>query len=172
MENKIKETLNKEGTFDLVHYSDNINEQIVYIKSKIASAEKKITALNSKEAIISNIINRMSQEINTYIEKENKKVVDIVQGKILKFYETLGFINDTIIKYEDTIQKYIKMMIDIENHKVGAFTKIKAATKNANNDDSNYTELMEAITKLTSNNVEANTEMLEHVKNELKMEGF
>jgi len=168
----VRDTLNKEGVFDLIQYSDNINEQIVYIKNKINTCEIKITSLKSKEEIISNIINRISNAINKATQENNYKMADINQSKILIYFESMSLIQEMLIKYEDMIQKYIKMIIDIENHKINAYVKIKAANKSGDKQDGEYDELIARFHEMTTNSKEQNTAMVDHVKKELQLEGY
>jgi len=168
---EIKETLTT-GTFDLLHYSDNVNEQSLYIKNKIKVHENKINNLKLKETIMSNIIKRLSDNIDKALYENNFKLVEINQHKLPKFFESLSIIQDMTIKYEDMIQKYIKMILDIENNKVSVYAKIKTADKSIEKNDNDYKDLMEAIHRIENDAPEESNPMMEHVRKELKLEGY
>jgi len=168
----IKDTINEKGTFDLLHYNDNINDQNIYIKKKIQECEIKISSLKNKEKIINNIITRISDDLDKTVDNNNHKLVNINQQKILTFFETLSIIQEMLIKYEDMIQKYIKMSIDIENHKINAFVKIKTISKNDDQDNNQYGKLMEAFNTIMESPKQENVALNNQVMQELKLEGY
>ncbi len=169
-----KETINKEGTFDIHSYSDNINNQKEYIQNKISSCEMKLKGLQTKENIISNMITRQSLSLEKHVEKNNYKLISVSQQQILHFFETLALAQEMLIKYEDMIQKYLKMIVDIENHKINAYVKIKTADKSNKSLEGDNDQLLDYMQKmmLQSETSEANTGMTEHIKHELKLEGY
>ncbi len=176
----LKETLNKDGTFDILHYSDNIQTQNDFIQTKIQASERKLTSLKSKETIINNMITRTGLKIEKAIEEDNQKIATINQKYVLDYFETLAMVQEMIMKYEDLIYRYVKMKLDIENNKINAYVKLKAANKAEKGSDGDYNEMVEAFQEMVKNQGSGgvngtngtNTDMLEHVKNELKLEGY
>ena len=166
-----KETFNKEGTFDLIHYGENLNTQTNYISSKIKDCEKKLTSLKSKEDIINTMILKTNNQIEKYTDENNWKLVGINNSQILTQFETLSLVQEMLCKYEDMIQRYIKMSIDIENHKINAYVKIKGTQKDEKATEEGFESLMSAMHKLTTQPQE-NEAMTAHVKQQLKLEGY
>lgn len=166
-----KETLNSEGTFDLLHYGDNLNTQLNYISKKINECEKKLTSLKGKEDIINTMINKTNVQIERYSEENNWKLVGINNSQILTQFETLSMVQEMLCKYEDMIQRYIKMSIDIENHKINAYVKIVGTRKEDKKTEEGFESLMHAMHQLTSQ-PQNNDAMAAHVKEQLKLEGY
>lgn len=166
-----KETLNKEGTFDLLHYGDNLNVQLNYISSKINECEKKLTSLKGKEEIINNMILKTNNQIERYSDENNWKLVGINNSQILIQFETLSMVQEMLCKYEDMIQRYIKMSIDIENHKINAYVKIVGTRKEEKTTEEGFESIMSAMHKLTTQ-PQDNDAMQAHVKKQLKLEGY
>lgn len=165
----------KENIFDLINYSSSMNEQITYIKGKISQAEIKITALKSKENIIDKMINRTNDQVEKYHKADNLKLAGINQSYILTQFETLAQVQEMLIKYEDMIQKYLKMNIDIENHKLNAFIKLNSSKKEAQANEEGYEKLMGKIHEMmadTPQQQQSNSALLDTVKNQLKIEGY
>lgn len=163
--------------FNIVNYGNNLNTQVLYIKNKIKEAEIKITALKTKEAIIDSMIKRSSDQVDKYVLESNFKLVGINSSHILTQFETLAQVQEMLIKYEDMIQKYIKMSIDIENHKINAFVKLNASKKELDKNEEGYDKIMNEMHNLLQehNNSDGpgeNIGMLDAVKDQLKIEGY
>lgn len=167
-----KETLNTEGTFDLINYSDNLNVQTNYIAAKIKEVEIKLTALKTKERIINTMLDNTNGQIIRYTEEANWKLVGINNSVILTQFETLGLVQEMLCKFEDMIQRYIKMTIDIENHKINAYVKIAGTRKDEKSNEEGFEKLMGAMHKLVSSTPKENQAMADHVKSQLKLEGY
>jgi hypothetical protein len=184
MEKNVKvqyETLNKindSEQFDLINYGNNLNKQLNYISVKIKEAEIKITALKTKEKIIDDMIDRSNRLVQQYNEDKNFKLAGINSSHILTQFETLSQVQEMLIKYEDMIQKYIKMSIDIENHKINAYVKISNTKKEEIKNEEGYEKLMGAMHELVTNNNkrsedgQSNTALLDTVKDQLQLEGY
>lgn len=164
------------NSFDLVNYGNNLNKQLNYIFSKIEDSEIKITSLKSKEKIIDDMIDRSNRLVEKYSAENNHKLVGINSSHILTQFETLSQVQEMLIKYEDMIQKYIKMSIDIENHKINAFVKLNMSKKDADKNEDGYEKLMNSMHKMFSQDTESNgpsnPAMLESVRKQLKLEGY
>lgn len=179
IENETIEGTSDESSFNIINYGTNLNKQLIYIDAKIKTAEIKITALKTKESIIDSMINRSNLAVEKYVEEKNFKLVGINSGHILTQFETLAQVQEMLIKYEDMIQRYIKMSIDIENHKINAFVKLNASKKEADKAEEGYDKLMtqmhEMVT-LSKNQSDPsqgdNPGMIDAVKEQLKLEGY
>ena len=173
---KVKhETIVKDKEFDLINYSTNLNKQLNYVFDKIEEAERKITSLKTKEKIIDDMIDRTNRLVEKYNTEKNYKLAGINQSHILTQFETLAQVQEMLIKYEDMIQKYIKMSIDLENHKINAYVKLNSAKKEDKMNDEGYEKLMGAMHDLVLNSSESkqdSPQMLDHVREQLKLEGY
>ena len=167
------ETINKDETFNLLNYSSTLDEQKKYIKVKIEEADRKLTSLKTKEEIINTMINRTNMAIEDYATEKNYKLMGINNGHLLSQFETLSLVQEMLIKYEDQIQKYVKLLLDIENNKLSAVTKVKAMSKTDKVDDDNFSGIVSEMHKLMQSNLpNAQNQMLDHVKNQLQLEGY
>ena len=186
MSSNIKDTLKSfsdvstvDGTFDITQYSNNLNEIKEGIETKIRSADIRLTALNIKEDVTNKMMMRTSNYINEYEKSANFKLRSQYETIYIKQTEALSLICEMMMKYEDLIFKYRKMLIDIENHKVQSYTKIKAAEKTIKTDedsfDENYQGTLKEINKLLQDNSSEDNKgnpLLQDIQNELKLEGY
>ena len=166
-----KETLST-GNFDVMHYSDNLNKQIEFINNKISEAEVKITALKSKESIISGIIDRTNSSVGKFLDEHNFAKAQGLQNALITQFETYSLMQDMILKYEAGIRAYVKMCVDIENHKVNSFAKLKASQKNDGKDEGQYHSLMTKINELLAGDQKGPAALKNQVKKELELEGY
>jgi len=180
-----KETILSDGktnnyNFDLVNYGNNLNNQKIYISGKITSCEIKLTSLKSKEAIIDKMISSSSNQLDKANEEQNYKIAGVISRNLTGQFETLSAIQEMLIKYEDMIQKYVKMNIDIENHKINAFTKLESSKKTDLKEGNDYGKLMAAVHKMIDNQdgsihsdqTGTNVPMMDEVRQQLKLEGY
>ena len=166
----IKDTLKIEGKFDIMHYASNVNDIIMSINDKISNFEIKLTSLKVKEEMISNIINHTNSSADKFLKEHNYAKAQGLQNALITQFETYSMMQDMILKYEHNIQTYLKMKLDIENHKISAYTKIKAADKNVEKDDNNYKEMQNKIEQILSSGDSSGFK--KHVLNELSLEGY
>lgn len=182
---KIKfETISLEDNvekFNILNYQLNMNKQANYIQTKIEGAEIKITSLKTKEKIIDDMIRRSNILVEKYNNESNLKLAGINSSHILVQFETLSQVQEMLIKYEDMIQRYVKMIVDIENHKINAFTKINAVKKEEDKNETGYNKLMVAMHDMLQNKESdsisspggpSHPALLDNVKEQLKLEGY
>jgi acyl-ACP thioesterase len=167
-------TLKDEGKFNIHHYSENINSQVEYVEEKKQHLEKKLTSLKNKEDIVNMMITRTGNQIDKYFDEKNFKMVSVQQGHLTTQFETMSLIQDIVIKYENMVQSYIKMRIDIENHKINAYVKIKNADKAIEKDDTGYNKIMEAVHNMTNDKTGtiSNVDMNATIEEKLKLKGY
>jgi len=163
--------MNENYEFDNELYSQNLNEQVKYIKSKINEADRKITSLKSKEEIINQLISRTNFLIEKYHEEKNYKLENINNDRLLTQFETLNVVHDILNKYEDQVFKYVKMLTDIENHKLNAFVKIKNLKKEEVKNDDDYGQVLQEMHNLLSQPQTAEG-LAVQVQESLKLEGY
>jgi len=143
------------------------------IQEKIDSLEKKLQKHTLKEGMLDKIIN------TTYIELENLKENEFTkrgqkQSVLIKQLEALSILHDTILKYEDMIQKYHKILIDLENNKLNSFIKIESLKKEEDKADENLSEVLMALQKQikTSSTSNESNSLLEEIEQELKENNY
>jgi len=123
----------KENFNYLESYEFNIDEQKQEINKKIKNMEQKLISLNNKESIINTLISKINMELEN-VDPKHFKAISQVRTTLNKQFETLSLIIEMIIKIEDSIQKYRKMLIDIENQKINNFIKLTSETEETNED--------------------------------------
>jgi len=120
------------------------------IELKITQMNRKIERFHNKESILDKMISMTNQEIEslspTEFTRRGQK-----QAILLKQLEALSVLNDTILKYEDSIQKYNKMIIDIENNKLKTFISIKSISKEEINEEMDLKKLLVEVQELIKN---------------------
>jgi len=169
------ETITSDSEFNIINYGFNLNKQLNYISDKIKAAEIKITSLKTKEKIIDDMIVRSNESVEHYTTEKNFKLAGIHSSYILTQFETLAQVQEMLIKYEDMIQKYIKMTIDIENHKINAHVKLTNAKKEDNKNEDSYEKLMGQMHELINTQTQSpgsSPVLLDSVKEQLKLEGY
>ena len=170
--NQIKDTLKIKGTFDLTHYAENVNYQLKYIQDKISDFEIKLTALRTKESIISGIIDRTNTAAAKFFDEHNVAKAQGLQHALITQFETYSMMQDMILKYESHISNYVKLSLTIENDKVATYSKIKTADKNIDKDDDQYAKLVESINGIVSDGNGKGGAFAQNIRNELKLEGY
>jgi len=155
------------------YHKKNFDKNIDVIKHeielKIIAMNKKIERFHNKESILDKMISMTNQEIeslspNEFTRRGQKQAV------LLKQLEALSVLNDTILKYEDSIQKYNKMIIDIENNKLKNFISINAISKEEKTDEMDLKKLLvevQELMKASSENPSTNQGMLSEIEAEL-----
>jgi len=150
-------------------YSTEIDKQKNEIINKIASIERKLLSLNNKESIINNLI----MKINLDLEKTDPKkftAIGQIRTTLNKQFETLGLITDMIIKYEDMIQKYRKMLIDIENQKIVNYTKLNKEEEILENDMSKI--LLQINNQINNKDNDLKSQIIADAQAELEELGY
>jgi hypothetical protein len=155
------------------------------VQTKLTNASNKLNSLLLKE----DILNKMIFTTNALMEKtpaENYKLVGTYQNILMKQFESLTMWQEAVMKYEDLIQRYLKMKIDIENHKLSNFSKIKNLYKAKVEADEGFDSLMRTIHQFTQDGAIIDTNAsgaisagpnktvnpLEEAKNQLRISGY
>lgn len=167
---------NIEKPKDLLIYENNIEKQKQEIEEKIKNLEIKLTILSNKETMLNDIINKINFELNE-TDPKHFKLIGQLRSTLTKHIESLSLVMDMIFKVEDLIQKYRKMLIDIENQKVNNIFKILKEDEEVNED---ITEILTTINSLISKDSSKNTTaqvddkspLLIEVEEELKNSGY
>jgi hypothetical protein len=142
------------------------------IERKISQLEKKLEKHFLKEGMLDKIIS------GTYFELENLGDKEFTrkgqkQTVLIKQLEALSIVHDTILKYEDMIQKYHKIMIDLDNNKLNSFLKVESLKKEEKVTDDNLSELLIALQdQLRASPNAASGTFLNEIEEELKADNY
>jgi hypothetical protein len=155
--------------FNLQEYNGSIENLLSDINSKLKDYDIKLNSLKNKENIINTMINRTNLQLEKYYEEKNYKLMGVYNGYILTQMEALGQMQEMIIKFEDQIFKYRKMISDLHNNKLNAHLKINVAKEDDNN---SYSDLNETFKQLASKFSEEEGGLGAYAKKQLKLEGY
>jgi len=158
---KNQDNVFKEYKIELLNQKEKIEE-------KIKSLENKLVILNNKESIINDIINKVNLELQN-TNPTHFKAVSQLRTTLNRQLETLSLVMDMIVKLEDMIQKYRKMLIDMENQKINNYIKLQKETQEVENDVS---KILLQINNQFNEMKKLNPAMLEEVNEELKELGY
>jgi len=150
------------------NYNQEMNERKNALKLKITHLEKKLKKHELKEGMLDMII------AQTYTELENLKDNEFSkrgqkQTVLIKQLEALSIMHDTILKYEDMIQKYHKILMDIENNKLNSYIKIEGLKKEEDKADDNISSVLNELQQLLKGGATSTSNsMLEEIQKELE----
>jgi len=109
-------------------YNLQMNERKRELIKKVQDLEGKLRKHELKEGMLDKIIS------TTYVEMDNLGDKEFTrrgqkQTVLIKQLEALSILHDTLLKYEDMIQKYHKILMDIENNKLNSYLKVAGLKK-------------------------------------------
>jgi len=136
------EILNVKNTYEL-----NMSNKRREITLKIDELEKKIQKHSIKEGMLDKIITQTSTELDNLSPNEFTRRGQ-KQSALIKQLEALGVLQDTLMKYEDMIQKYHKIVMDIDNNKLNGFIKIQNLSKEEEEVDEGLGSVLQDIQSL------------------------
>jgi hypothetical protein len=157
-------------TFDYKAMGTNFNAMIKDIEEKLTQSKNKLRSLLDKEDILNKMINTTNTQMET-TPKDNYKLVGTYQSILLKQFESLQMWQEAVMKYEDLIQRYMKMRLDIENHKLTNFTKIKNLHKAGEEAEEGFDNLLKNMHKLTASPSSV-IDIQAEAQNQLRLEGY
>ena len=157
-------------TFDYDSMAQNFDKVLADITTRIKNAETKLTSLAAKEEILNKMIHTTNAKMESTPE-ENYKLIGTYQNILMKQLESLNLWQESIMKYEDLIQRYIKMKLDIENHKLSNFAKVKGLYKANQELDEGFDALLKNMHNLSVNpgNV---LNLQEEAQKQLRLSGY
>jgi hypothetical protein len=143
------------------------------LKNKIEHLEKKLSKQELKEGMLDMIIGQ------TYTELENLKENEFAkrgqkQSILIKQLEALSVLHDTILKYEDMIQKYHKILMDIENNKLNSYLKIENLKKEEKQTDEGLGDILQELQQMLKGETGSITSnsLLDEIQQELNEENY
>ena len=129
------------------NYNQEMNERKRELKNKIDNLEKKLKKHELKEGMLDMIIGKTYTELQNLKENEFSRRGQ-KQTVLIKQLEALSILHDTILKYEDMIQKYHKILMDIENNKLNSFLKVENLKKEEDKTDDNLSAVLSDLQQL------------------------
>jgi hypothetical protein len=141
-------------------------------------ALKAINALKIKQKVLdgrTNLIEKFilldEKDLAIQITKNDPNLSKIgqIQRSISSRTELLSQIFDISLKFEDTILKWYKTLMDIEKDKVSAYHKIKTINKEIKDTDTDINEVLNDINNLVNSK---NSDFATIAKNELSVGGY
>lgn len=136
--------------FDYKSMTTNFDTVLKDIDVRIKNAETKLTSLAAKEDILNKMIHTTNSKMET-TEASNYKLIGTYQNILMKQLESLNMWQESVMRYEDLIQRYIKMRLDIENNKLASFIKIKSLYKANDTVDEGFDALLKNMHNLSTN---------------------
>ena len=134
--------------FDHTQMDNNLKKYLKEIDDSLNKARLKVESLNNKEGMLNKILTSTNAQLEN-TPASNPKLAGVLQSIFIKQLESLNTINEAIIRYEDLIQRYVKIKIDIENQKLGAYLKIKAANKTSDKLEDDFTGILDNLHKIS-----------------------
>jgi len=139
---------------DYDDYSNNLNNQKEAIQAKIENYERKLLDLEIKENMLNNIITRTNATLEN-IDPSNFKWLGQTQSNLMKQLENLGLLKDIIIKFEDMIFKYRKILLEINEKDLGNRIKINSLLVEEQKEEESINTVLSDIQNLLHNTNEA-----------------
>jgi hypothetical protein len=156
-----------------IKYSQEMDDRKRELKKKIEHLEKKLGKHELKEGMLDMIIGQTYTELENLKENEFSKRGQ-KQSVLIKQLEALSILHDTILKYEDMIQKYHKILMDIENNKLNSFIKIenlKKEEEKTDDDLSGVLQELQQILKTGGTPINGNP-LIDEITQELENSGY
>ncbi len=142
------------------------------LTDKISNLESKLKKHELKEGMIDRIIS------TTYVELDNLSQNEFTRrgqkhSALIKQLEALSILHDTLLKYEDMIQKYHKIIIDMDTNKLNSFLKVENLKKEEQKADESLSEVLMSIQDQMSGGVGGMVNpMIEELEKELKENNY
>jgi len=137
-------------------YSENLGAQTSAIQEKINNHELKLVDLEMKEQMLNRIIMRTNAILEN-IEPSNFKWIGQTQANLMKQIENLGLLKDIIIKYEDMIFKYRRVLLENNEKDLGNRLKINTVLKEEEVKEDSVTTVLNDLQLLLKNNAVSET---------------
>ena len=143
------------------------------LKNKIGHLEKKLSKHELKEGMLDMIIGQTYTELGNLKENEFAKRGQ-KQSVLIKQLEALSVLHDTILKYEDMIQKYHKILMDIENNKLNSYLKIENLKKDEKRTDEGLGDILQELQQMLKGETGGITSnsLLDEIQQELNEENY
>jgi len=175
-DSKIKQ-IDSKDVFATKEYATNLDETKKFIKNKTKNINNKLTVLNTQSEFVERVINKKQIYLET-IPENNYTAIGKINNSIVFQMDINSKIHDNILKYENLLQGYIKYLMDIENNKLTAYTKIEALKNDETLNNKEYISLMKNVHDMVNeiNTVDPkdgkNIGIAESAIQELKLGGY
>jgi len=156
----------------LIEHNISLNQKKIDINTRIKNLDTKIIKLGLKEGMLDIIIDTTYRELESFGPTEFTRRGQ-KQTVLLKQLESLNIVNDTLLKYEDTIQKYYKILIDLDNNKFNSIMKLESVKKEEKKADENIADLLTDVQQLIHSPSSGGTKsLMTELEEELIKDGF
>lgn len=116
-----------------------------------------------------NLIDERELAIQTMKKDQNIQRIGQIQNALSRRFELITTVLDVALKYEDTILKWYKTLMEVEKDKVAAYGKIKALSKSASVGESDINKALEEVNKALAGD---SKHLVEQAKHELNVSGY
>lgn len=157
--------------YDLSTMNSNLDQIRVDTLARLEKLKSNQNLLYNKTELLEkfNLIDERELAIQTMKKEQNLSKIGQIQGALSRRFELITAVLDVALKYEDTILKWYKTLMEIEKDKVAAYQKIKALTKAATVGESDINKALEEVNKALAGDSKA---LIESAKHELSVGGY
>ena len=147
-------TQQEEVSLDLMKdYNESFSRNKHDLRAKIQQMTVAIRKFEAKDVMMNSIIERTYEELQSFAPNEFTRRGQ-KQTTLMKQLETQSLVHDTIMKYEDTIYKYQKLLMDIENNRISNFARLESLKKEDNRNEDNLATLLKDIQDLFGSGID------------------
>ncbi len=141
-------------TFNLDSMNLNLDSITVDAKKRITGLVQKQSTLNSRITLMEKFIILDEKDLAVELAKKEPNFARIsgLRKSLVNQTELLSQIMDILLKFEDSVHKWYKTLMDIEKDKVAAFSKIKTLTKETTTMDGDINDVLGQINKFIHTN--------------------
>ena len=156
--------------FDLDTMNKNLEDITESSKLRIQGLIQKQQTLNSRINLMEKFIILDEKDLAVELAKHEPNYARIsnIRKALVNQTELLAQIMDILLKFEDSVHKWYKTLIDIEKDKVSAFQKVKSITKETTTMDGDINHVLGQI----NNYIHTNPTIAQEAQGLLNMSGY
>ena len=160
----------EQSGFDLDNMNKNLDAINIDAKQRIQGLIQKQQTLNSRIALMEKFILLDEKDLAVELAKHEPNYARIsnIRKALVNQTELLSQIMDILLKFEDSVHKWYKTLMDIEKDKVSAFQKVKAITKETTTMDGDINHVLGQI----NNYIHTNPTIAQEAQGLLNMSGY
>jgi len=165
-----EEEKDESSSFDLDSMNKNLGEITNDAKLRIKGLIQKQTTLNARISLMEKFILLDEKDLAVELAKKepNYPRISGLRKSLVNQTELLSQIMDILLKFEDSVHKWYKTLMDIEKDKVSAFQKVKSITKETTTMDGDINHVLGQI----NNYIHTNPTIAQEAQGLLNMSGY